>query len=67
MPSSFGELTQVISLKEAMSQMNQERLLNRCLAGKGVGLCKSRNTCVWTFCQHLPGPLCPFARRQLDY
>lgn len=47
--SLFYELTSVISLEEAVSQINQERLLNLWLAGIGVGLFKSRNTCTWTF------------------
>lgn len=50
MPSIFYELTPVISLEEAMSHVNQERLLDLRLTRKGVVLFKSRNTCVWTFC-----------------
>lgn len=50
MPSIFYELTPVISLEEAMSHVNQERLLDLRLARKGVVLFKSRNICVWTFC-----------------
>lgn len=36
MPSIFYKLTPVISLEEAMSHVNQERLLNLPLPGKGV-------------------------------
>ena len=61
MPSIFSDLTPVVSLEEAMAQINQERLPNLWLEKEWVFL--SLETLVPG--PSVFGPLCPSARRQL--